>query len=154
MRWVVASAAKAVEPLQVGMPMAPSGSPKLDFLRTCAVLSVVVSHLWFKQSAIARFGRFGVLLFFVHTSLVLMFSLERQVAANGARRLWTVFMVRRVFRIYPLCLVVLFSIYLFRIPAYVMGDGLVNDIIPIDWDSCSTSFWCRKCFSASLGSAR
>jgi peptidoglycan/LPS O-acetylase OafA/YrhL len=112
------------------MPMAPSGSARLDFLRSCAVLSVVCSHLWFAHAPIAKFGRFGVLLFFVHTSLVLMFSLERQVARHGTRRLWSAFMLRRVFRIFPLCLVVLTVIFLLRIPGYVVGDGVVYDFHP------------------------
>lgn len=42
-----------------------------------------------------------MLLFFVHTSLVLMFSLDR-LEKSGKRLLWFRFMLRRVFRIYPL----------------------------------------------------
>jgi peptidoglycan/LPS O-acetylase OafA/YrhL len=110
--------------------MAPSALSRLDFLRACAVLCVVASHLWFDQLPVARFGRFGVLLFFVHTSLVLMFSLERQVAANGNHRLWSIFMVRRVFRLYPLAVVVLLGVYFLRIPAYVIGNGQVHDFHP------------------------
>jgi len=112
------------------MPMAPSGLARLDFLRACAVISVVVSHLWFDHPSLGRFGRFGVLLFFVHTSLVLMFSLDRQVAAHGVDRLWSTFMVRRIFRLYPLALVVLTLVFVFRIPAYVIGDGRVYDFHP------------------------
>lgn len=44
---------------------------------------------------IGEIGRFGVYLFFVHTSLVLMWSLERRPNTLD-------FYVRRVFRIYPL----------------------------------------------------
>src|SRR5687768_17561235 len=105
------------------LPMAPSGSPKLDVLRTVAVLTVVCSHLWFKQLSIAHLGRAGVLLFFIHTSLVLMFSLERQDARTGGSFL--LFMVRRVFRIYPLAILVVLAVYLFELPASVFWGGRV-----------------------------
>ncbi len=50
--------------------------------------------------AVADIGIFGVLLFFVHTSLVLMYSMQR----SGLRGLALVknFYIRRFFRIYPL----------------------------------------------------
>jgi peptidoglycan/LPS O-acetylase OafA/YrhL len=77
----------------------------LDVLRAFAVSAVVVCHLLrlggFKFGE--RIGPVGVLLFFVHTSLVLMLSMDRQ------RMSYWQFIVRRVFRIYPLSiLVVLF----------------------------------------------
>jgi peptidoglycan/LPS O-acetylase OafA/YrhL len=77
----------------------------LDVLRAFAVSAVVVCHLLrlggFKFGE--RIGPFGVLLFFVHTSLVLMLSMDRQKMSY-----WQ-FIVRRIFRIYPLSvLVVLF----------------------------------------------
>jgi len=46
------------------------------------------------------FGLFGVLIFFVHTCLVLMYSMERS-GLNGSS-LHKDFYIRRVFRIYPL----------------------------------------------------
>ena len=64
------SRAELLDELNASAPMAPSASPKLDFLRSCAVLIVVASHLWFEVEAMGRFGRLGVLLFFFHTSLV------------------------------------------------------------------------------------
>jgi len=78
-------------------------SGNLDYLRSLAVCCVLVQHLvlrfspqWDGALFDARaVGRIGVLLFFVHTALVLMMSLER---VPGARQ----FFVRRAFRIYPL----------------------------------------------------
>jgi peptidoglycan/LPS O-acetylase OafA/YrhL len=72
---------------------APSQSTNLDILRCTAVLLVVISHLYFGNYTLAVMGRLGVLFFFVHTCLVLMFSLERQHARNGSRRLFTTFMI-------------------------------------------------------------
>jgi peptidoglycan/LPS O-acetylase OafA/YrhL len=74
-------------------------SPNLDLLRAIAVALVVLSHL--PQFAPAGFstnalGHVGVAIFFVHTTLVLMQSLERHGHAPLP------FYVRRAFRIYPL----------------------------------------------------
>ena len=100
-------------------PLVSGSSANLDFLRAFAVLLVLIRHLmtahsagdsrWVSPQAI---GIFGVLLFFVHTSLVLMFSLERQQEKLGSRHLYTTFLVRRVFRIYPLsaCVVLLVAL--------------------------------------------
>jgi len=84
-----------------------SASPNLDVLRSVAVLLVLFDQLCrhFHKDHVATlnvvdFGTFGVLLFFVHTSLVLMGSMQRsgltglQLAKN--------FYIRRFFRIYPL----------------------------------------------------
>src|SRR5437899_9089949 len=98
-------------------------SPNLDFLRANAVLMVLAFHV-LGSFGIRRAGPFnleamgqlGVLLFFVHTSFVLMLSLERQVAQYGQRRLFLVFMARRLFRIYPLSIFVVGAIALFRLP--------------------------------------
>jgi peptidoglycan/LPS O-acetylase OafA/YrhL len=126
----VQSRAELLDEFSAPPPMAPSASPKLDFLRSCAVLIVVASHLWFEVEALGRFGRLGVLLFFFHTSLVLMFSLERQVQTGGRRRLWTTFMLRRVCRIFPLSIVVVLGVYVLRIPGYVFVDGHVQNLHP------------------------
>ena len=48
-------------------------------------------------------GRSGVLLFFIHTALVLMFSLER--LQSRGQHFVVPFYLQRLFRIYPLCLV-------------------------------------------------
>ena len=94
----------------------------LDFLRSAAVLLVVGFHFaklfnWqFGRLRVTDIGLLGVMLFFVHTTLVLMFSLERQRARSTAP-LFFPFMVRRCFRIYPLAILVVTFVYLFRIPS-------------------------------------
>jgi len=78
--------------------------PNLDFLRAFAVTSVVLDHtLLAKNVSMVRswqiewLGDFGVYLFFVHTCLVLMWSLARRPHSLD-------FYIRRVFRIYPLAI--------------------------------------------------
>jgi peptidoglycan/LPS O-acetylase OafA/YrhL len=61
-------------------------------------------------------GHLGVLLFFVHTSFVLMLSLERQLINIGRQRLFAIFMVRRCFRIYPLSILFVSLIIILRLP--------------------------------------
>jgi peptidoglycan/LPS O-acetylase OafA/YrhL len=80
-------------------------SPNLDALRACAVGFVVLSHLpyfvgWEESGRfnLKALGHLGVAMFFVHTTLVLLFSLERNGSAAGP------FLVRRFFRIYPLAI--------------------------------------------------
>ncbi|HVW84237.1 MAG TPA: acyltransferase [Bryobacteraceae bacterium] len=77
-------------------------SANLDFLRAIAVLLVFVFHLLitFNVKPWMEMGRFGVLIFFVHTSLVLMLSLER--LESRGESIFRSFYLRRVFRIYPL----------------------------------------------------
>src|SRR5437868_13016667 len=84
-------------------------SANLDMLRALAVTCVVIAHglnithaSWISKQHLDHLGRTGVLFFFVHTSLVLMMSLERQIAKSGSTFTWLRFMIRRVFRIYPL----------------------------------------------------
>ena len=77
--------------------------PNLDLLRSVAVSLVLVGHI---NGALSLrhyggfYGAFGVGLFFVHTALVLMWSLERRPQVLD-------FYVRRVARIHPLAIVVL-----------------------------------------------
>jgi peptidoglycan/LPS O-acetylase OafA/YrhL len=87
-------------------------SANLDILRSFAVSVVVIDHLvptlathtgFHNQVVLAlanHIGKAGVLAFFVHTSLVLMYSLERMTRAAGKVTLR--FYLRRFFRIYPL----------------------------------------------------
>ena len=97
---------------------ATANSANLDLLRSFAVTLVVGFHLAkffnfkFAGLRITDFGLLGVMLFFVHTTLVLMFSLERQ-SMRPAASLFIPFMVRRCFRIYPLALAVVLFVYFF-----------------------------------------
>jgi peptidoglycan/LPS O-acetylase OafA/YrhL len=82
-----------------------SDSSNLDLIRAVAVLSVFFSHLrdiylgahtmigW-------HFAQMGVLIFFVHTSMVPMLSLDRTKLKHKA--LLGSFYLRRFFRLYPL----------------------------------------------------
>ncbi|MGH7620877.1 MAG: acyltransferase family protein, partial [Gemmatimonadaceae bacterium] len=99
----------------------------LDLLRAVAVLLVFLDHVisavgheggsWNWNWAI---GRLGVLLFFVHTSLVLMSSIERGGVVRGwVRR----FYIRRAFRIYPLAVFVILIAAIFRLPSHVTSSG-------------------------------
>ena len=90
--------------------------PNLDFMRSFAVLLVVASHLLLYTGHIDvgpfsfwLAGSLGVFIFFTHTTLVLMWSLERD--PHPLR-----FYVRRAFRIYPLWLVVLFATIAVQLP--------------------------------------
>jgi peptidoglycan/LPS O-acetylase OafA/YrhL len=102
-------------------------SPNLDFLRSAAVLLVVFSHLLLLfekrgEPGIAPFkgllalGEWGVLIFFVHTSLVLMFSLERQHNRFEGKPAHLPFLARRIFRIYPLSVCIVLVVIGFGIP--------------------------------------
>jgi peptidoglycan/LPS O-acetylase OafA/YrhL len=92
----------------------------LDVLRAIAVLCVLVAHVLtvlnvaLPADGRTRLGRFGVLLFFVHTALVLMASIERQ-GTSGPH--WVRdFYLRRALRIYPLAIVTIVVAVLFSIP--------------------------------------
>jgi|SRR5579872_1992890 len=94
-------------------------STNLDILRSLAVIYVISFHLlkFFlgglsleSQHRLETVGSLGVYIFFVHTTIVLMQSLER----HGAN--WFKFMVRRCFRIYPLSIVLVTIVWLFQIP--------------------------------------
>ena len=94
----------------------PFSSPNLDLLRATAVLLVYFFHLFITTNIRLPdyLGQFGVLLFFVHTSLVLMFSLERIETKGGS--FFLTFYLRRLFRIYPLSIVCVSVIILFQLP--------------------------------------
>jgi peptidoglycan/LPS O-acetylase OafA/YrhL len=98
----------------------------LDVLRAIAVLLVLFDHVGIflhrSRGALESFwfiGNTGVIIFFVHTSLVLMRSLER-TRARGLRG-WVRagdFYIRRAFRIYPLAITTVLAAAVFHFPSY------------------------------------
>lgn len=85
-----------------------SDSANLDLIRAFAVLSVFFGHLHDiltgRHTLLGwHFAQIGVLTFFVHTSLVLMLSLDRTKVRGKA--LFGTFYLRRFFRLYPLSMV-------------------------------------------------
>lgn len=102
--------------------------PNLDFLRAAAVLLVLAAHIagyTIRTNAISfALGQLGVMLFFVHTSLVLMQSLERQQLAGAA--LFRAFYLQRACRIYPLASVMLLGFYLFMDAQWTPFELLAN----------------------------
>jgi peptidoglycan/LPS O-acetylase OafA/YrhL len=105
-------------------------SPNLDFLRSSAVLFVLASHLeivfphfQIGSHQLPYLGLWGVLIFFVHTSLVLMFSLERQQQRAPGRPLYWLFLLRRCFRIYPLSVVMVLLVVICALPVGTVQGG-------------------------------
>jgi peptidoglycan/LPS O-acetylase OafA/YrhL len=96
----------------------------LDILRSVAVSLVLLDHVLETISAAhpARqfhpydwcAGRLGVLMFFVHTSLVLNFSMARLRA--GGLNLLRSFLLRRAFRLYPLSILCVLLVVTLRVP--------------------------------------
>jgi hypothetical protein len=68
-------------------------------------------------------GHFGVLIFFVHSSLVLLFSRECQDSRAPGAAMLTPFLIRRIFRIHPLSIVVVVLVELYRIPVGHLRDS-------------------------------
>jgi peptidoglycan/LPS O-acetylase OafA/YrhL len=109
-------------------PRARSELANLDCLRSFAVIAVIVDHLAGILAAahgarISPFfemlGHLGVLAFFVHTSLVLMFSMQRLAPKQSGLALR--FYIRRAFRIYPLSILCVLGVLWFRIPPEPLG---------------------------------
>ncbi len=97
-----------------------------------AVLLVVQDHLftfWGNPTYLGfivplRLGRFGVIIFFVHTALVLMASMDRQWKKTGRHRFVSIFLIRRGFRIYPLAVAALLITMVFNIP----GQSAIRNV--------------------------
>lgn len=108
-------------------------SANLDFLRSFAVSLVLIDHLiltlnthvGFQSYRLYAFaehlGKVGVLAFFVHTSLVLMYSLERM--SHSLERVSLRFYVRRFFRIYPLSIFAITLVLIIHIPDNTWGNA-------------------------------
>src|SRR4051794_28964153 len=98
----------------------------LDVLRAVAVLCVLADHVIIAASPPGNtewgwLGRAGVLIFFVHTALVLMGSLER---LGGTRSGWiSRFYVRRAWRIYPLAVSAILLALALGVPGYTVHMG-------------------------------
>jgi peptidoglycan/LPS O-acetylase OafA/YrhL len=93
------------EPGSAARSVFASDAPNLDYLRAFAVVLVLICHFTGTVGirGFGAAGHFGVLIFFVHTTLVLMLSLRRLQAPVG--NLFAEFYIRRVLRIYPLSIV-------------------------------------------------
>jgi len=110
------------------MPQSSSDLPNLDFLRAVAVLLVLADHLTrrFQLYQFGGLGLFGVLLFFVHTSLVLTYSMQRSHLAGSA--LVKDFYIRRFFRIYPLSIAAVLAAVALKLHAGM--NGLIYGVRP------------------------
>jgi peptidoglycan/LPS O-acetylase OafA/YrhL len=117
-------------------PVKRGFSANLDLLRSIAVLLVLAQHLCRRLNvdhaswmATSSWGTFGVLLFFVHTSLVLMYSLERS-QLTGLPLLKNFYM-RRIFRIYPVSILVVCAALALHLDSDINGiRGLSHGPFP------------------------
>ena len=116
-------------------PVTRLPSRNLDLLRALAVLCVLADHVAIAATPPGNIewgwvGRAGVLIFFVHTALVLMGSLER---SGGTRVVWLgQFYLRRVFRIYPLAIAAILFVIVLRIPVHTPHAGMAAPFIAPD----------------------
>ncbi len=104
--------------------------PNLDFMRAVAVLLVLLGHFTFFHGVTdagpfktERMGEIGVKIFFVHTCFVLMLALERQWKNQGGAELFSSFMLRRIFRIYPLSVAIVSIVVVFHLPMAELHPG-------------------------------
>jgi peptidoglycan/LPS O-acetylase OafA/YrhL len=123
----------------------PGRDPNLDILRSVAVLAVFLTHtlqVTAGRKAGEHFaygvetfslGHAGVLLFFVHTSLVLMQSLERTGTKLIGWPLIRNFYIRRAFRIYPLSVCLVLLSIVFSIPPNALN--VTYRWFGVDWMS-------------------
>jgi len=104
----------------------PGNFPHLDLVRSFAVLLVFFGHLAHTlgyEHGMGTAAHFGVLIFFVHTCLVLFCSMDRL----GMQRLFARFYVRRIARIYPIAVAsVLFVLFTHMPPAPWLPYSIPN----------------------------
>jgi peptidoglycan/LPS O-acetylase OafA/YrhL len=129
----------------------------LDVLRALAVLFVVAGHsakfFGARPFWAGPFARTGVYLFFVHTSLVLMMSLERTLRRHrpASRLLFLAnFYGRRFFRIYPASIVAVVLVSLFAIPQSHIEDAFRLALEPFRWPA----FWSNLALTMNLTGAK
>jgi peptidoglycan/LPS O-acetylase OafA/YrhL len=96
-------------------------SVNLDLIRATAVLCVFFAHFCIQFTEIGGqvpflFGQLGVVIFFVHTALVLMMSLERSAERLQGTALTVDFYIRRFFRIYPLSVLCVVAAFVGLVP--------------------------------------
>ena len=110
----------------------------LDVLRACAVLGVLTQHLSYSQQleGFEWLGRAGVLVFFVHTAVVLMASLERERSEPGWVR---AFYIRRIFRIYPLAWLVIALVLFLGVPSGSSVRGVVEPFQVLSWSEITAN---------------
>lgn len=111
-------------------------SGNLDLMRSLAALYVLIFHvlLYFglaEQMRLGGLGHWGVLVFFVHTSLVLMRSLARQDLRAPQEPKFVEFMLRRCFRLLPLSVLAVFTIAALGLPVGHLHAGQFL-AVPID----------------------
>lgn len=111
-------------------------SANLDFLRAVAVLLVLAQHLLYRWHVgqkigidIPPIGTLGVLFFFVHTCLVLMYSMDRSQLKGFS--LARNFYVRRAFRIYPLSILAVMTAVALHLDSGVNGVPGLSHAEPI-----------------------
>jgi peptidoglycan/LPS O-acetylase OafA/YrhL len=108
-------------------------SANLDILRSFAVTAVLTEHfidalgtnLGYDNTSVTavtnNLGAAGVAAFFVHTCLVLMYSLER--LNESGNKVSLRFYVRRIFRIYPLAIFCIAMAVILHIPNWPREDA-------------------------------
>jgi peptidoglycan/LPS O-acetylase OafA/YrhL len=125
----------------------PAATPRrdwanLDFLRACAIIAIFSGQLMrfhgMDHLGPLRLGDlyiWGILIFFVHSGLVLMLSLERQWHEQGRANLFKDFMTRRFFRVLPLSAVLVSLVVIFNLPLVSMdahhfyGETLSRSVV-------------------------
>lgn len=104
----------------------------LDVMRAMAVLAVLFGHIIQSvrhQYGPGHMGRVGVLAFFVHTSLVLLASIERGGNEPGWVR---TFYFRRAARIYPLAWATIILCVWLALPYTTITGPTLHDALPIE----------------------
>jgi peptidoglycan/LPS O-acetylase OafA/YrhL len=103
----------------------------LDLLRSIAIFLVVISHIPIKFPHFlpqGQLGLLGVMIFFVHTSFVLMKSLSR-INYKNKFNFFFKFYIQRIFRVYPLSIfavLIFFSINYYFLNFFNLKDFLSN----------------------------